>query len=155
VFGGAHYPIFWIDMAKDGELASLEDKLLAPRQNKNEDIHKFCSQFFSVTSQYTFPPFISSDTESDISRQPEDYEEKVAALVRNYAFEMISDAASEAAAEAENPPADSEQIVEHPHARPAADNVVEVDIKLLFEKLREGQASRLPTIPRQTDSDED
>ncbi len=106
VFGGASYPIFWLDMAKEGELERLEDKLLVPRTTTNDDIHKFCAQFFSVTSAYTFPPFIFSETEAQITVWPTYYEEKLAALAENYAFEVLPDKESEEEAEKQSSPTD-------------------------------------------------
>jgi len=114
VYGGARYPIFWIDLAQPGDLALLEDKLMKPIECTADDVHKYCVKFFEEASPYTFKPFIVSTSETDITKKPDDYEEAIERLKKSYALEMIGDEESERAAQAEKPPEDATKVTQAP-----------------------------------------
>lgn len=85
VFGGAPYPLFWIDMAVEGDLALMEDNLTSPQICNLKFVEKYCEKFFDDNKGYTFKPFILSDAEPELKSKPEWYDGVVALLAQNYA----------------------------------------------------------------------
>ncbi len=120
VFGGIHYPILWIDLAKPGDLALLEDKLTKPIECTSDDVHKYCDKFFDDASPYTFKPFIISQTENDLKEKPDNYEKDIENIKKNYGLEIIGDKASEKAAEAETPPQGTHAVAQTPALKASA-----------------------------------
>ncbi|WP_295214682.1 hypothetical protein [uncultured Brevundimonas sp.] len=114
VFGGANYPLFWLDMSKDGDLSRLEDRLTPQTNCSLEDIHAFCSQFFEEARAYTFPPFIISETETEILEKPELWDAAIEQFKQRLVSEVIGDDASQKEAEEEMPPATIEVLSEKP-----------------------------------------
>lgn len=129
VFGGIHYPIFWIDLAKPGDLALLEDRLTKPIECTSDDVHKYCEKFFEDASPYTFKPFILSPTENDLTEKPDDYEKDIAIIKKNYGLEIIGDKDSENRAEAETPPENTMAVASVPaikHVAPSEETPLSI-----------------------------
>ena len=99
VFGGADYPIFWIDMATSDDISGLEDKLLGRVTFDRDVVTQYCEKFFEDNSGYTFPPFIESAEETEIKAKPAWYDDALRVLAANYAVEELPDRKSEEAAE--------------------------------------------------------
>lgn len=114
VFGGAPYPIFWIDMAAEGDLALLEDQLIIRDHCERDAVRRYCTKFFDENRSYTFPPFIDSGTEITLNRKPDWYDETIRTLARNFDDVGLADLDAEKIAEQEKPqeekppPADSQ-----------------------------------------------
>jgi hypothetical protein len=84
VLGGLNYPIFWLDISPDKSLARFEDKLAGIEKLDRDDLRKYCIEFFTEYSVYTFPPFIVSDQEPEFNIRPDWYDEEHANLVKAY-----------------------------------------------------------------------
>nr|WP_314528505.1 hypothetical protein [uncultured Brevundimonas sp.] len=89
VFGGAPYPLFWIDMAVEGDLALMEDKLTSPPDCNLKFVEKYCEKFFDENKGYTFKPFIISDHEPELKAKPDWYDGVISLLAQNYAEDDV------------------------------------------------------------------
>lgn len=101
VFGGAPYPIFWIDMAVDGDIAKLEDKLSSRGKCDADDVSVYCRKFFDDNNEYTFVPFIDEDGGRELQRRPGWYNDALKKLSDGFYSKELLDLGGEAEAEAE------------------------------------------------------
>lgn len=103
VFGGVPYPIFWIDMAVDGDIALLEDRLARREICERDAVRRYCVKFFEDNRTYTFPPFIDQPGETGISERPDWYDSTLEKLAQNYTPQDSPAPDTEEAAEQEAP----------------------------------------------------
>lgn len=74
VNGGAHYPIFWIDVGTDTTLEKAADALSNSTATEPEKLKQFCDAFYCKHAQFTHPPFIVEEAEDEFTDVPEWYE---------------------------------------------------------------------------------
>lgn len=103
VFGGTPYPLFWIDMAGPGDLASIEDDLIGRKPANTDLMRKFCVKFYEDNEAYTFPPFVGHGEDGVLTKRPSWYNEALEKLANNFRILDMPEAggAGETDAEAE------------------------------------------------------
>lgn len=84
VFGGTPYPLFWIDMAEAGTVASLEDPFTKEAHCHPSDIRKYCNAFYAEQDNYTFKPFIHEKDEHKLKQLPPWYELQLNRLIEEF-----------------------------------------------------------------------
>jgi hypothetical protein len=77
VFGGAQYPIFWLDLLFDRDINSYENKLLNREGVSPDTVIAFAKAFYSEHKSYIFKPFIDQD-KGDFAEKPSDYDNRYA-----------------------------------------------------------------------------
>lgn len=80
VFGGAEYPVFWIDMASDQELERQEDRLLGASPQNTDDIKAFCESFFAAHSHHVLIPYIVGNPDKYFGNVPEHHARRLEIL---------------------------------------------------------------------------
>jgi hypothetical protein len=101
VFGGATYPVFWIDMSPENSLSRKEDKLKVQAPCNKEDIKEYCDVFYSEHDNFIFRPFIKGDPGQTFSKMPQGYLEYHSALVKNFYTKDIEDSPDDSVVAAE------------------------------------------------------
>jgi hypothetical protein len=87
VLGGLRYPVFWLDLSPGDALERFEDGLTTLAPVDRDRLREYCNRFYAEHHSYMFPPFIFSDSEQQISKRPDWYDDDHAALVRNFEVE--------------------------------------------------------------------
>jgi len=91
VLGGLRYPVFWLDLSPPEALERFEDGLTTLSPVSRDRLREYCNRFYTEHESYMFPPFIYSDSEQQIKRRPDWYDEDHAALVRNFEVEKTEE----------------------------------------------------------------
>jgi hypothetical protein len=81
VLGGEPYPIFWIDVQDDDNLAKIEDDLRNRKHLDRQKVSDFCLAFFERYPDYCHPPFIEGERNKAFSVRPNEYENRHRKLV--------------------------------------------------------------------------
>lgn len=106
VFGGTPYPLFWIDMAGSGDLATIEDDLLGRSRANTDLMRKFCVKFYDDNEAYTFPPFVESSGDGVLSKRPSWYNEALEKLASNFRILDMPESDGSGERDAEEEPLD-------------------------------------------------
>jgi hypothetical protein len=61
LFNTPEYPVFWIDMAGEGDSEKIEDKLLGRPTAHLPDVIAFCEKFYEEKKTFIYKPFIPTD----------------------------------------------------------------------------------------------
>jgi hypothetical protein len=85
--GGLKYPIFWLDMSPSGSLDRYKDNITNLTTINRDRLREFCLRFYQEHEDYTFRPFIVSDSEQQLSERPAEYDDLHGALVKNFKIE--------------------------------------------------------------------
>jgi len=73
VLGGLEYPMFWIDMSDKNDIDSYGSDLKKRESCAAHDIISFMGRFYNRRSNYMYPPFIVSETETLLTKEPSWY----------------------------------------------------------------------------------
>lgn len=141
VLGGLTYPVFWIDLAEPGSLATREDRLTRFEAPGRDAIRRYCEAFYDAHSAYIFTPFIYSLTEQQLINPPPWYEELHANLAKNFTTvasdEPVGDGANE---EVVGPPQSAEDV-------DAKSKSLAQDLQAMKDRLAKLQERTRPKIP--------
>jgi len=80
VFGGVPYPVFWLDLLSDNQLAKVEDDLTPNRTVGAGKIIAFAEEFISAHPQFIDRPYMESSTEAFFSKRPARHIERLEAF---------------------------------------------------------------------------
>jgi hypothetical protein len=106
VFGGAPYPVFWVDMATDDELSKLTDDLTGRKPQDYAKVYSFCETFITNNQSFIILPYIFGDAEPIFQIVPERHKDRVERLKTYWLQESAKRATEEKAAFVEELPSD-------------------------------------------------
>lgn len=90
VLGGVEYPIFWLDLSPEDSLVRAQDKISSIESVNRDRLREYCNKFFQTYDQYTFAPFIESQTEQQLNDKPDWYTLEHKQLVKSYELRKAS-----------------------------------------------------------------
>lgn len=80
VFGGAPYPVFWIDMAADNDLNVAEDRLAHTEAADSDRVMEFCELFIAQHASFFFRPYITKNPDPYFTLMPDHHSDRLKKL---------------------------------------------------------------------------
>lgn len=112
VLKGKPYPVFWIDMLHDDNLAVCEDTIQGESQVVASKVRDFCLEFYKEHESQLIKPFIDGCQDTNFNKAPDNYKEHLIYLLKTWKSEKIKSELETKALSGQDPPDQPNEKVE-------------------------------------------